>query len=237
MCEFLIGTGIVVLYFVIAASTAFLCRVLIKIPQEVFRKALHCILLGSYIPFVFGFATWWMAVLAAVLFAIVVYPILVFLERFRNYTEITTERKKGEFKSSLLLAFSMLAVAMSICWGWLDDKYLVLASMYAWGVGDAFAALVGKKYGKHKFYLKYVDNRKSLEGTLAMFVTSFVTVTIVLLCRGGLSTAGYIVIPVIAAAVSATVELYTPGGMDTVTCPTAAMMVILPLVHLFGGAL
>lgn len=237
MQEFLMGTGIIVIYFVIAASTAFLCRILIKIPQEVFRKALHFILLGSYIPFVFGFETWWMAVCTAVLFAIAVYPILVFFERFRNYTVITTERKKGEFKSSLLLAFSMLAVVMSICWGWLDDKYLVLASMYAWGVGDAFAALVGKKFGKHKIHLKYVDKRKSLEGTMAMFVTSLVTVAVVLLYRGGLSTLGYIVIPVIAAAVSAIVELYTPGGMDTVTCPTAAMMVILPLIHLFGGAL
>ena len=235
MQEFLIGTGIVVLYFIIAASTAFLCRVLIKIPQEVFRKALHCILLGSYVPFVFGFVTWWKAVLTAVLFAIVVYPILVFFERFKNYTEVTTERKKGEFKSSLLLAFSMLAIAMSICWGWLDDKYLVLASMYAWGIGDAFAALVGKRFGKHKIRLKYADNRKSVEGTLAMFLTSLATVMIVLLCRGGLSIAGYIVIPVITAAVSATVELYTPGGMDTVTCPTAAMVVILPMVQLFGG--
>ncbi|MBP3542611.1 MAG: phosphatidate cytidylyltransferase [Lachnospiraceae bacterium] len=235
MHEFLVGTGIVVLYFLIAASTAFLCRVLIKIPQEVFRKALHFILLGSYIPFVFAFETWWKSVLLAILFAIVVYPVLGFFERFQNYTEVTTERRKDEFKSSLLLAFAMLAVAISICRGWLDDRYLVLACMYAWGVGDAFAALIGKRFGKHKLCLKYVDSHKSLEGTLAMFATSLVAVMIVLMCRGGLNVAGYIVIPIIAGGVSATVELYTPGGMDTVTCPMAALLTIVPLVQVFGG--
>lgn len=37
------------------------------------------------------------------------------------------------------------------------------------------------------------------------------------------------------AAVTAVVELYTMHGLDTVTCPLAAMAVLLPLVHLFGG--
>ena len=41
----------------------------------------------------------------------------------------------------------------------------------------------------------------------------------------------------LAAAVSALVELYTPNGMDTFTCPMAAMAVLLPLVALFGGSL
>jgi len=29
--------------------------------------------------------------------------------------------------------------------------------------------------------------------------------------------------------------LCTRGGYDTITCPAAAMAVILPLIHLFGG--
>jgi len=31
------------------------------------------------------------------------------------------------------------------------------------------------------------------------------------------------------------VEMCTKGGLDTITCPAAAMAVILPLIKLLGG--
>ena len=235
MTELLHGAGAVCIYFVVAASTAFALRMTRKIPDEIFRKGLHFILLGAYIPFITAFETWYLAALFAVVLEILIYPILAWFEHFQNYSSITTERKKGEFKHSLLLAFTMLAVAIAVCWGWLGDKLLVLACMYAWGVGDAFAALIGKRFGRHKIRLKFADRRKSVEGSLAMFLSSALSVAAVLLIRGGLSWGGYVVIPMAAAAVTTLVEMHTRGGMDTVTCPTAALLVILPLAQLFEG--
>jgi len=52
---------ILLIYFAIAAGTALTCRVFIKILDELFRKILHCILLGSLMVFVFCFDTWWHA--------------------------------------------------------------------------------------------------------------------------------------------------------------------------------
>ena len=230
------GAGAVGLYFAIAASTAFLLRFLVRIPDEMFRKGLHFILLGSYILFVFSFETWWHAAIFAVAIMIALYPIIGWFERFRSFTKITTERKKHEFKHSLLLAFSMLTVCMAICWGWQGDRHLVLACMYAWGVGDAFAALIGKRFGKHKIRLPHADHHKSVEGSGAMFVTSALAVMGTLLWRGGLQPAGYVLIPLAGAAATTVVELFTPDGMDTVTCPTAALFVVLPLTLLLGGA-
>ena len=69
-----------------------------------------------------------------------------------------------------------------------------------------------------------------------MFLTSALAVLTVLLFRGDMAVAGYIVIPIAAATACTAVELFTPGGMDTVTCPMAAIIVILPLVMIFGGA-
>ena len=68
-----------------------------------------------------------------------------------------------------------------------------------------------------------------------MFISSFVSVLVVLLVHGGMPWYGYVLTALAAAAVSALTELYTPGGMDTFTCPVAAMAVILPLEALFGG--
>lgn len=235
MQAFLYGARALLIYFACAAAPALLSRLFIRIPDELFRKILHGILLGSLPVFVFGFDTWWRAAVASVAFAVVVYPVLAWFERFRGYSELTTERKKGELKESLLLVFAMFAVVIAVCWGWLNDRYLVLASVYAWGFGDAAAALVGKRWGRHKIRFGPADSRKSVEGSAAMFVVSLASVEIVLLCRGGLSLAGYLVIPVITAFVSALAELCSKDGHDTVICPLSAMAVLLPLIHLFGG--
>ena len=235
MEEVLHGVLSMLLYYFIAAGIALTCRVVIYIPNELFRKCLHCILLGSLLVFVFCFETWWISALSAVGFAVLVYPILSLLERIKGYGELTTERKQGELKNSLLLAFSMFAVVISICWGWFHDRSLVLASIYAWGFGDAAAALVGKRWGKHKIHLRYADQRKSWEGSATMFLVSLLSVTLILLYRGGLSVVGYIVTPLLTAMVSTLAELYSKNGYDTVICPLSAMAILLPLTHLFGG--
>ena len=237
MRELLADLGIICLYFAPMAGIALTLRFLIKIPDELFRKLLHFILLGSFPFFVFAFESWWAAALTALVFAAVVYPVLLVLERLKAYSAVTTERKKGELKTSLLLVFGMFAVVIALCRGWQDDPWLALASIYAWGIGDAFAAIIGKKFGRHKLHWKYIDGKKSVEGTAAMFAVSALSVAVVLLCRGGLAPMGYVVIPVVTAAVSAAVELYSKNGTDTVFCPLAAMGVLIPLLRLFGGAL
>lgn len=184
---------------------------------------------------VLAFPNWWMTALSAIIFALLVYSLLWLAERIKNYFKIVTERKSGELKSSLIVVFSMFALVTTVCWGRLGDKLLVLASIYAWGFGNAAAALVGKYHGRHKIGGKIIRGRKSYEGTFAMFTVSFVCVFAILLLRGGLMWHICAVIAIATAAVSAAVELYTPNGMDTIACPVAAMVIILPLLQLFGG--
>jgi dolichol kinase len=183
----------------------------------------------------YAFKTWWISALVSVVFTIIVFPILAFGERIEGYSELLTERKKGEIKQSLILVFGMFAVIICICWGLLNDKILALACIYAWGFGDGVAALVGKRFGKNFLEGKLIEGRKSVEGTVAMFVVSFLSVIILLLVRGGLPWHGYISISIITAAVCAVVELYTLNGYDTVTCPFAAAVTMLPLLWLWGG--
>jgi phytol kinase len=116
----------------------------------------------------------------------------------------------------------------------LGQRYLVVASVAAWGLGDAAAALVGKRFGRRYIEGKRVEGRKSLEGTIAMFVVSFLSVLAVLLARGSLEWYGYVPVSAATAVVSAVVELYTKGGMDTITCPLAAAAVLIPLTYLWG---
>lgn len=235
LIDFLTGFGILISYFIVCATGALLLRRFVKVPKEVFRKTLHLILLGSLLVFVYAFNSWWVSVLANIVLIALLFPVLTFAERrITCYSELLTERKNGEIKSSLVIVFGMYAAIIAICWGWLYQQWLVLACVYAWGFGDAAAALIGKRYGKHGLEGRFIEGRKSVEGTLAMFVVSFFSVLVILLANGKVEWYGYAPIAALTAAVCAAVELYTPNGMDTLTCPFAAAVVILPLVHLWG---
>lgn len=229
MNEFLIGFLILIIYYAVMATVAIILRLTLKIPNEVFRKMLHFILLGSIFVFAFGFERWWVSCLSAVIFMVIVYPILCFAEGLKNYSKTVTERKKGELKSSLLIVFSTFAIVISIAWGIFGNRIIIISSILSWGIGDAAAALVGTKFGKRKIYKK-----KTLEGTLAGYFASFLTLLIIFLISR--LTPWYFSLLtsiVVATAVSVT-ELYTPNGLDTFTCPTASLLVTIPLLLLFG---
>lgn len=235
MNELLHGVSVFAVYLIPAAVIMLTARKLLKIPDELFRKILHFILLGAYFPFLFAFQTWWISAGFAAGLIVIIYPILALAGKIPAFSSFVNERKKGEFKSSMVLALATVMFSISICWGLFGDRLLTLACVYAWGVGDAFAALIGKRFGKHKVGLPLADPRKSWEGSAAMFVSSVLSVLTVLLVRGGLGFFPCLLVSLLAAAVTTYVELITKGGLDTVTCPAAAMAVILPLIHLLGG--
>lgn len=233
--EFIKGIALLLAYCAAAVTLALLARKFVKMPRELFRKMLHLILLLSLPIFLYAFPTWRLSALAAIGFAMAVYPILAFGERFDGYAELLIQRKDGEIKQSMVLVFLMFAVIISICWGWLGDRVLAAACIYAWGFGDGAAALVGKRFGRHYLQGRMIEGRKSLEGTMAMFIVSFVSVFLIMILRGGLSWQHCFIIAIITAAVSALVELFTLGGFDTFTCPMAAASVIIPMTMLFVG--
>ena len=49
------------LYIIVAVGIMLFARKYLTIPNELFRKILHFILLGAYIPLVFAFEAWWMS--------------------------------------------------------------------------------------------------------------------------------------------------------------------------------
>ena len=235
MQELLRGALCFFLYVIPAAAIMLTVRRFTKIPDELFRKILHFILLGAYLPFLFGFDTWWISAGFVVGLIVIIYPLLALAGKIPAFSSFVNERKEGEFKSSMVLALATAALSISICWGLLGDKLLTLACVYAWGVGDAFAALIGKRFGRHKIKLPFADSRKSREGSAAMFVSAVLSVLTVLLIRGGLGFGSCLLIALIAAVVTTYVELCTKGGLDTITCPASALAVVLPLVKILGG--
>lgn len=73
---------------------------------------------------------------------------------------------------------------------------------------------------------KYIEGVKSVEGSVSMAVTSFVCTLAVLLTMSPLSIGWALLFSAVIAPVAALVELYTRGGLDTVTVPTASSLIL-----------
>ena len=94
MQDILHGAQVVCIYFALAATTALMARKTIKIPDEIFRKSLHFILLLSYIPFAFAFDIWRHSVLVTIILELLIFPALALAEKPPFFSQFVTEHKK-----------------------------------------------------------------------------------------------------------------------------------------------
>jgi len=182
-------------------------------------------------------SSWQMTIIAVVLFAIVIYPILALLERFPQYARFFSQRQPGEVKSSLILLCLMVALLTAIFWGWLGAKwkYIIIVAIMAWGYGDAAACLVGKTFGRHYLEHRLIEGKKTLEGTLAMVIVSGLAVFFTTVKYTSLSWHVCLLVALLVAPVCALVELYSLRGIDTITVPFATAISTFVVIQLFTG--
>lgn len=228
--------GLYLGYIVILAVSLIIVRYTTKVPDYIFRKLLHIVAFTSILPLVFCTEIWWIAALVEIVFLIVVIIALRFAERFSFYQSLFVEKGKHEVITSFIMLFSLLTLLLAVFWGIFGEehKYVAVAAVMAWGPGDAAAAIVGRNWGKHKLSGRWIEGTKSVEGTVAMGVTSFLcTITTLLLCSGmGFGTA--LLLSIIIAPIAAFVELYSKHGLDTVTVPIAASLIFLAYTLICG---
>jgi phytol kinase len=234
--EDLAGIGLYFAYFVAAVPPLMLFKARARLPFEITRKLYHLVITLSIFPLVTVFRTWYASVLAVVLFALIVYPILTRLESFGFYRQVAVERAGGEFKSSLIIVQASMALLLFIFWGLLgsDWKFIAAVAVMAWGFGDAAAALVGKAFGKRRIHLARVNGTKTCEGTLAMYVTAGLAVFFTLLLYAGQPWLVSLAIALLVAPVSAAVELFTNRGLDTLTVPISTGLAVLSWLQMFA---
>ena len=92
------------------------------------------------------------------------------------------------------------------------------------------AAIVGKKFGKHPLQGRWIEGVKSVEGTVAMAITSFVCTFVSLCLMSGHAWYISLITSFIVAPIAALTELFTKKGMDTVTVPIVSSLVLSWLI-------
>ncbi|MFA5523253.1 MAG: hypothetical protein WDA24_02740 [Tissierellales bacterium] len=234
--EFFVGLGIFFGYYLIAASLLLLFRTYLKPPKELFRKLLHMACIMSVLVLLYAFDTWYLAMLTTIVFALILYPVIAYIERFPRIMEILVQRKNGEIKSSLIIVFLMMAVLIAVFWGWQGEewKYIIIVSVMAWGYGDAAAALVGKAFGRNPISHRLVTGNKTREGTIAMYIVSAMVIFVSLLVHSSLAWYLCLIGALLVAPICAVVELISNNGLDTITVPFATAVPIFSLIMLFS---
>jgi len=220
--------GIYLAFIVACATVMIVIRFTTKVPDYIFRKLLHLVAFSSILPLVFVTEIWWIAAAVEVFFLIVVIIALHVFERFSFYKGLFVEKDKHEVIHSFIALFSLMTMLLVVFWGVLGaaHKYMAVAAIMAWGPGDGAAAIVGKKFGRNKLQGKWIEGVKSLEGSIAMAITSFACVLPVLLTLSPLSWQMCLLLSLVMAPIASMTELFTKRGWDTVTVPVVSALVL-----------
>ncbi len=222
------------LHFGVLAVSVILLNAKVGLPSELYRKLLHLVSVFSIMPIVIPSSSWLASMLVCLLFMGLAY----LGTKKTNLEEAVDmpQRSAGEQQRSMLLLYGTYAAVIFFAWGMFGQKWAAVLSIIAWGIGDCVAALVGKKFGKHKVSGRFIEGKKSLEGTFGMFLTTFVSVFLLYQRHTTLSNMGFVVLVCFWIAVfSALTELFTKNGMDTVACPLVSMMGFIILTLAAGG--
>lgn len=226
--EFLRVFGIYIGCIAAAAALLIVIRFKTSVPDDIFRKLLHIIAFTSILPLVLSTEIWWIAAAVEAVFLLLVTAALLLFERFSFYRGLFVEKGRHEVVFSFLGLFGLMTALIAVFWGGMGREYLYIAvgAIMAWGPGDAAAAIVGRRCGRHKLRGRLIEGTKSVEGSAAMAITSFVSLLTVLLAMSPLSLPTALLMALITAPLASLTELFTRGGWDTVTVPIVSALLL-----------
>ena len=151
-------------------------------------------------------------------------PFRTLSNRLKGLTGITEE---GHHLGLFYYAFSYSLLALFFA----SKPYVITAGVLPMAYGDASAAIVGEKYGKRKYHF---FTKKSLEGSGAMLLVSFLSIEVSILFFSNFYPLPLLFLTPVAFAVSlitTLAEAFSPLGFDNITVPLFGALVFL----LFGG--
>jgi len=222
---------LILCYLYIVAIIVISVKIDRRFPKNLKRKFLH-IMIGNFvyiIPF-FTFTTFpanfpFFVASPFILLTLLASPYspINLKNKISGLTDITTG---GHQVGLVLYAISYTILAFFFA----SKPYVIIAGILPMAFGDAAASLVGQKIGRHQFN---IFSKKSIEGTIAMFTITLVSVMLSLLFFSYLCpfSTFTLLLASLGVAVSATIlEALTPKGLDNLVVPLISALVFLLLI-------
>lgn len=105
-----------------------------------------------------------------------------------------------------------------------EDLAIYVSSVLILGVADAFAALIGSKYGRFRYTVQ--TDQKSVEGSAVFFAIAFVAILVPGWLAGDTVLLGVVLSAAIAAALLTGFEAIALDGSDNLFVPVAACVIL-----------
>jgi phytol kinase len=216
------------LYVAVVLGIAESIRKRFNLKKDFTRKFVH-IFIGTFIvPTFFIFKSLYFALVPPIVF------ILVNLISYRFKIFKAMEEEDGKNLGTMLFPISF-CIVMILFWN-VAYPYRVAAMMgilvMAWG--DASASLVGRNFGTHFYH--FFKERKSVEGSIAMFVMSYIALLIVLTIWQipWLDINEMMITAAIVALFGTFLEAISVRGFDNLIVPVCSSIAAFFVMRLFS---
>ena len=189
-------------------------------PQEFTRKFIHIGVGMWVVGTVLLFETWYLALIPPATFVVI---------NAISYWRGTFKAMESEEKGNLGTIYFPIAFGAVIYYFW-SQPVLMVASMMPLTWGDAMAAIIGRRYGHYRYTIG--GRTRSLEGSVAMLFWSWATTSVALFVMPYLLGKPLInwmlalIYGGVVALVCTLVEAFSPWGIDNLTVPAAAVLVL-----------
>ena len=172
-----------------------------------------------------GVSNWWILAMYMIpnyIFALIPLLIFVVLNYMSYKKNIFSSMERGRGKEDLGTVYFPLSLAVLVLFTWWDgvlfkNPYYGAVGALVMGYGDGFAAILGDRYGKHVYHIR--RSKKSIEGSVAMFVFSFLVTIVILLLEFHTLHGLHFLVAFFVAIASTVIEGITPLGFDNISVP------------------
>jgi len=121
-----------------------------------------------------------------------------------------------------------------------NQMYFPIAGILLMIISDTLASVIGKKYGKRKINLPWLNTTRTLEGALAFFISGIMLCFFAFMSLGvtnpitqiHISLEAALIYSLITSVFATVVELISPSTWDDLTVPISATLVIFLLITL-----
>ncbi|HTL88490.1 MAG TPA: SEC59/DGK1/VTE5 family protein [Leptolyngbya sp.] len=129
--------------------------------------------------------------------------------------------------------FYALSIGILVAWFWtIKQPQFAAIGILVMTWGDGFAALVGKRFGKHPYELWGM--RKSWEGSSAMALISFLVCALILLATIGNLWQVWLISLMVALSATG-LEAFSKFGIDNFTVPISSAAIAVFLTRILLG--
>ena len=233
----LIVMAIAYIYVIIVISLGEVLRKKLNYDLTFTRKVIH--LFAGFSAYTVPYYDHpWIAIIVALTFVILLWvsspkcPIKKLRDWFSVMADRESELEAGHILGPVYYSISItvLVAIFTLVEGLLPYIYIPMMALTTMFWGDGLGAPVGKKYGKHKY--KTIGGTRSLEGSLAVFIGSFVGALFAAWFFGILNFHvlsdmwKILLLSLIAAITTTIVEAVSPSGYDNFSVPFIGTLVL-----------